>query len=609
MGYSTICYLCGRYIDSTCAGKDSQAWQAYFQILRQLDENYNRLIEPSDTSIPSGTNVVHAACWVVVAKVLGSATINANWLERFYHCLQDLKPFLKSISSLYSPEILEPNLECKSDNDEQASQIAEHGTTIFGHIPIEIIQIVYSFLDCYTDIYNIQQLINVEPEYKIWCILGQKYQDYDTRFGEGTQQDLINRFRRILENLRQRPSLFPHALNYGTVWDNVKVVLNKLEDTLTGEDFDSNVFHCDAISSRFRTKSLNKKIFHFDRTLGLTIRFTHVGNHRYLCGFGYGDEIIGYKGDSSVQVPSVFHGLQLVSDGEGFIAIQILSQTITPIYWPKEFSETGFYNFIFGQLEWPRDQNMWALEKNRRYDRLLPSNKCMAIKLSTAELSACRYCKLPFQFFYMALYVFHQEFKYEHCNQRILTSLGRTIIFGDEALTTWVPGSSCKNGIFCTSEISDEYCLSVLGTFFNESDEPEQSVELPQPDMSIVWETQTVKFDGDIMPTLAFLSTASLSSISKITIYTDGCSEKYLSGMKIFHTDRSPEIVGEAREEYQTVLLDEPLQHILTYYTINYATCYRIQGLVFTCPSTAFKVGLCEGPRQEFLEITTVRHF
>ncbi|KAG5294022.1 hypothetical protein I7I50_04618 [Histoplasma capsulatum G186AR] len=107
-------------------------------------------------------------------------------------------------------------------------------------------------------------------------------------------------------------------------------------------------------------------------------------------------------------------------------------------------------------------------------------------------------------------------------------------------------------GVFCTSRISPSVsigigmdCISVLSVLQSGPLQQHVNVNTSQPAMW--YETVTIKFTGSCEPTVAFLSMADFTAVSRITIYMECLSGNgYLCGIKIFHRDSSLDILGEA---------------------------------------------------------------
>ncbi|KAI9726532.1 MAG: hypothetical protein M1834_009019 [Cirrosporium novae-zelandiae] len=373
MGYCYICFLCGKSIDSKYTGRGVEAWRSWFQTL-QLDESNagNYLIGPSDTYIRT-QNVVHAACWIVVTAVLGTSRIDARWLDKFYHVLRDMEPFMTSIKFDQSPDALDhnlnrefsniidsnsvKNLDALGNNPHRKSYDVTKSNSIkvlgsYLEMPHEIIQIIYLFLDSYKDICSFQQVIYVEPSDKIWLSLGHKYLAVDMQ-QPTYKAEIIRSIKQALTNLHYFPSSFPHATNYATVLNNTKLLLSKMRYSLAGKDIDITISGRDIIFSNPKALLSKQRMISWN-ICQMEFNFSCINTQHYLCGLCYEDLKLGYDGDLTVKVSSkYFCGIRLINNGKGFVAIQIKDQSKWGPILPRGITEMDSSTFVYTQLEWP----------------------------------------------------------------------------------------------------------------------------------------------------------------------------------------------------------------------------------------------------------------
>ncbi|EER37893.1 predicted protein [Histoplasma capsulatum H143] len=134
---------------------------------------------------------------------------------------------------------------------------------------------------------------------------------------------------------------------------------------------------------------------------------------------------------------------------------------------------------------------------------------------------------------------------------KFFTNFGRSVIFGDPTAENWCVAVFPK-GVFCISRISPSVsigigmdCISVLGVLQSRS--LQQHIDVNTSQSAMWYETVNIKFTGSCELTVAFLSMVDFTAVSRITIYMECLSGNgYLCGIKIFHRDSSPDMLGEA---------------------------------------------------------------
>lgn len=316
---------------------------------------------------------VHVVCWSVLKKVAQPNDTDPQWLRRLTLVQHNLRPFLKVIPFRNSsPEFLDSGLEEELERCTERIQAWKNDRNIdvFARLPNEIIQVIHDFLDSHHDMLNLWQVTSVEPSPKKWLPPGRKYLAYGSPFMENNTFDKAARMiQRLLWNLHVEPSRFPHCANYSVVWDNAELVIEKAGNPFLGLDTDMDIpeQHCTHITATLLPKQLfgfsthasellGSKIMHLDCS-SISFHFSHLPDRQYLCGFQLDDHITGYSGHSSNTVPRTeLCGLRLVSDGHGYIAVQVKKNTAWDACWygssPEAYSSNE-NQMTFSQLEWP----------------------------------------------------------------------------------------------------------------------------------------------------------------------------------------------------------------------------------------------------------------
>ncbi|KAM5437056.1 hypothetical protein MferCBS31731_005711 [Microsporum ferrugineum] len=338
-------------IDSICSGRDE--WRTVFQLL-QLENSAKGagpLVGPSTTFIPRDVKyMTHSLCWSVVAKALGAESVRVEWLDNFGRLLHDMAPFLTPIPFAHSPEI--PN-EVENIGPELVEKSPFRSTSSRFPLPYEIIQMIYRHL-CYQDVCHLKEVAGVKPDTRVWLNLGRRYLAYGSLFFRGSREEVSSKIERILWNLHYRATSIPHICNYSSVWDNVKIVLSKIGQPCFGIEENPSIRYIFIFSSRLspsRWKGLIDHIIDFYPMPKMSFNFSHTPGRSYLCGFQMELNSIGYKGESAVTISlKELCGLRLVSDAEGFIALQV-KNTSWEERWYGSSLDSG--DLVFTQIEWP----------------------------------------------------------------------------------------------------------------------------------------------------------------------------------------------------------------------------------------------------------------
>lgn len=359
MGYCQHCLLCGKTIDSKCSGSSEKAWRASYQIL-EFDVDGTSLVEPSNVYLSGREDATHAACWSVLLKIVQPHQVTTRWLQTFRIALGDFRPFLADIPFSVSPGFLDCDVDgdVDGDVDDHLKIFSSDGARPLAMLPNEIVQVIYGYLSSYQDLFNLREATSIEPNGGKWLELGRKYiagLPYSV-----SKANEIPKIRQILWNLHSHPSSrFPSSTNYGTVWENVELAVGKLGQRLAGADVDIDTDWSERHVVRATLDDLREvgtKSISFLGSSTVSLNFNHAGGRRYICGFQFDGGSSGYPGDSSVAVSCKrVRGLRLVSDGHGFISLQVRDLTSRNQRWYGSLPGKTTSDLVFSQIEWPTE--------------------------------------------------------------------------------------------------------------------------------------------------------------------------------------------------------------------------------------------------------------
>lgn len=349
-----LCPLCNCAIISPCYAHGKRAWMARVHPIK-LSSGWWTLLG-QNVYERRGVATFHKACWAITQSVLGTDHdfTDAAWLQQFDHALRHLNPWIKTGDSIYAPEL------CDTYN---FNQPIPTGTGLgcfdrFG-LPTEIIQAIYRCLDNWRDVASLTEASLTPPSPNQLRSLSQKYLVANSPFLCETEASSLERANWLLWNLRTHPISFPHTLNYGTIWDNVDLIREKLNQPVFGTDRPPVVRPTrHRVAATKRTNEVHTKTLTVDDPAKITFHFSYVKDKRYLCGFGFDDKVIGYTADSSIIVPvRRFRGMLLASDSHGFTAVRVKDGTTWSDCWYGKVSNPEepevYFRPTFAHLEWP----------------------------------------------------------------------------------------------------------------------------------------------------------------------------------------------------------------------------------------------------------------
>ncbi|WEW58151.1 hypothetical protein PRK78_003618 [Emydomyces testavorans] len=634
MPYSINCPLCSTAVDSKYAGLGMEAWKASLTVLEfERGESSERrlMTPPTHFSLSSDQSGLHSTCWSILHKALGARNIDHRWLNEFRGVSQDLEPHTAGIPFPECPEFFERDWENLADIDDDRQKTA--GVRSFANIflPTEIIQTIYSQLECYEDVRNLQQVVAVDPDATTWLALGKSYFGPGLASLQGTRKQIAETVERILWNIQTTPKCLPHTVNYCVVWNNVKLVLEKLEHCVHGSDIPA---------------------VDIDRRCVVRC-FSEMGplKHRrsYLCGLQIDGNIAGYMGDFSVIVSiSEFRGLRLAFDDYGFLSLQVKDGCVWQPYCYGDLPANEDEHIAFAQLEWP---TCWDSQLNICLDTFkiqtisyssdIPEHR-PELSLWQSRFPSPNLMPLILMDRYPIDGIMPCTFLDRHLNE--VTSISAFVdtwtqsISGFEFTFNRRPGVArvgqpakalsklsfpidCNAGemiigVAC-AEANGNQGLAIKGgqipfiSLFGVLQDDLEEYYCEHNDFAVdewtTWPQAVVSFNEFSEPATAFISKSDLSSVSGITVYAKSLAEgANPTGIKISHFDQNPDILGEAREEIHTFSVADDLVDIEVYYTVNDAAPYQIQGLRFSFRSGSVDVGNLDSPLQEHIRISKV---
>ncbi|KAI2385989.1 hypothetical protein LOY87_005804 [Ophidiomyces ophidiicola] len=674
MPYSEPCPLCNTNVDSAFSGRGVEDWKASLTLL-ELEHDGPTLITPPVTfMLRHDQHAVHSACWSILNGAVLSKDISHRWLGSIREIFEDLEPHFAEIQWPERPEFLEGSWQ--SIPAPEANKLDSSVIGTFGNIflPVEILQVIHSHLECYDDVRNFTRVIGVDPAPAAWLALGKTYFGPGLASIKGTRRQIADIIERILWNVHNSPTCLPHIANYCAVWENVKLTLSILAQTIRGSDIssvkidDRCVVRCrDVIGALKHQKSLPLK-----SPCKLTVHFTSVRTRDYLCGLQINDDCAGYTGNLSLSTTiEEFRGLRIALDDYGFLSLQVKDGKSWQLHTCGTLPPNEIEYLSFAQLEWPICQDselilcldtfkiqtisyhsqdleeelphfsIWHggfpspyLTPSVLFDRFpnegirpctfLDQGLDTVISISafvdtwwqslsgieftfrgksdTARLGrpAKTFTKLSFNLDWeQGEIILGAGCAVAHHNQglsiKFFTNFGRSVIFGGPILGDWhtikgIAGIYCSSAIFCHT--FPDGSMPFI-SFFGVLKECIGSHNLIVDDVATIevttWPQEIVTFDKN-ESVLGFVSRSDLTSISGITVYAESLLEEArLTGIKIYHFDRNPDLLGEAREEIHTFSVADDLIKIETYYSMNHGSLCQIRGFRF-----CFELGLVE---------------
>ncbi|PGH08457.1 hypothetical protein AJ80_07856 [Polytolypa hystricis UAMH7299] len=342
------CFLCGTKIGGPRT--ETTAWRARPQRLQLRPDGH-------PLSIDDWYETVHSVCWSVVLKVLGPFEVDGSWLQKFCAALYDLHVLLDPIPFDECPGCLDDDIDMAFENGSLVAKTYSQGVFDKFGLPSEVVQIIYSHLDSYHDVLNLQPVALYEPGPAIWLSFGQKFIAYGAPFTMANPLETLRKVQRVLQNLHQYPpSRFPHSTNYATVWGNTELIIEKMEQPMFGLDATNIMSRYPRYVAHYATQfaAREKLIIHLREPSKISFNFTHVRDRRYLCGLAFDGNTTGYVGNSYVTAShKELYGLRLVSDGYGYRAVQVRDAIGWDANWYGSLPQGDDMRSVIAQLEWP----------------------------------------------------------------------------------------------------------------------------------------------------------------------------------------------------------------------------------------------------------------
>lgn len=335
MTFLDFCPLCGAPAGPKYARSARDKWRGHVQELC-VDQTGN-LVDSGYVRHPRFP-VLHHSCWVVVKKVARLEQYDASWLKEFRDCLRHISPLLQRSHTETAPKLLAEELESilasplytiRSTNDASTAPWRECDLQLkLLSLPVELLHVVYSFLTDVSDVQNFRTVTGQDPPLAIWKSLWWKYNDWEMQPGSGEQFcAAVEHVLQKLEYTSSENTQWPHADTFYTVWENCELVLK-----FHGQrQYGSSSTHCEnqlvsvhASDAKCHNETRRMQEFKFTESSTLTMRFCKVYERCYLCGIEFNGHLVGYKGEYNVTCTlGKWTGLQLVSDGFGFVSFQV----------------------------------------------------------------------------------------------------------------------------------------------------------------------------------------------------------------------------------------------------------------------------------------------
>lgn len=159
--------------------------------------------------------------------------------------------------------------------------------------------------------------------------------------------------------------MWPHAAAYKTVWDNCETVLNNLGQQLHGSFDNHNQKALSVRSGIVERHTVGRKSQDIDLETysTLTFRFNRVYSLRYLCGITVNEHTVGYIGDdSNTALTTQWTGLRLVSDGHGFVFVQVRDGSEWQDVTPMDPLQNSKGDTSYCEIEWSRGSKRGTLD-------------------------------------------------------------------------------------------------------------------------------------------------------------------------------------------------------------------------------------------------------
>lgn len=286
---------------------------------------------------------VHSGCWSIATVALNREHFQQRWIDQFAVVLRNLSPFLTPIRFAAPTGELDPDITV-------LTQAVKDDTEQGGNFPIpllpDIIQIVYTFLDHEDDVVSLATVTGCDPPLRRWREFGRKYR-LDRSENSAERPDYRSNVENIVRRLwRNRPDRFPKTTNYRTVWDNVQLVVQAMENPLVLAEvpMDATVPHGRVLNSVPSGTSTR-----FAVSAKELSRLTFIFDIRGLTGVILNGVLVGRRGPywSSVSVNNI-KGLHIATFDGHFVGIQVRDGSTWQPRWHGRLPRDG----DFYRLEW-----------------------------------------------------------------------------------------------------------------------------------------------------------------------------------------------------------------------------------------------------------------
>lgn len=175
---------------------------------------------------------IHDYCWWITQRVFKKEHIDQMWVDEFTEHVLLLAEFLRPVPFRDEPHTLDNDIFAILKSKPAA---VRHRTLANIPLPPETLQLIYSFLTNEYDIINLRLVLPIGPSWQQWKDLGRKYMLKDDLDPE------IN-ITILLQNLEQMPeSRYPRTANYRTVWDNIELIREIMENPIKTQKLPDNV--------------------------------------------------------------------------------------------------------------------------------------------------------------------------------------------------------------------------------------------------------------------------------------------------------------------------------------------------------------------------------
>ncbi|KAL1953567.1 hypothetical protein VTO42DRAFT_2594 [Malbranchea cinnamomea] len=361
------CPICNCRIADPCYAHGREAWLAQ---IRSINAAKGYWALPGDNiHHRRGVIVLHAACWSILKAVFGPDHDfrDQTWFSLFENALAHLNPWLNRGDPGHAPDLRDAR---RAIDDASMTDGARHGCFDGFRLPVEIVQLVFSYLDDWKDVVALMCASLTPPSTMQLLSLGRMYMIPESPAIPDTDGEYLERIKRLLWGLRFKPESFPHTVNYKAVWDNVELVRAKLSQSsssrgsdpprMDGSSNERTELAARMLLSTRRTSEVHLKTVSFSNPTKVSFYFSQVRDRRYLCGLAFDGEFVGYQGDSLITVTVArLCGLLLASDRYGFTALRLKDGSSWREKWYGVLPETPQdvapypYRSTFAHVEWP----------------------------------------------------------------------------------------------------------------------------------------------------------------------------------------------------------------------------------------------------------------